>query len=184
MTHSTYISQDLPRYSQLIEVHDHAWQRRACGIVALAMLMNTPPERVDALIEEGVSIGAYQESVGWYHRGLARLAIAHGYEASNYDWSQLDTVAALECLTSTLHDGPVMASMLPTFSPSEAGHLVVLVSLDQGEALVHDPYRPTHDAVRYAVAQARFLEHWTRRIVVVRPPDTPLPLFEATALAS
>lgn len=58
------------------------WERSSCGILCLKMAMDAyissnskkMSPRIHDLIKKGVEIGAYDDSLGWKHDGLVRLA--------------------------------------------------------------------------------------------------------------
>ena len=160
-----------PSYSQHLDVTKQEWPHRACGAVAVAIMLDGLSQKTvatpDELIDRGVEIGAYKEGIGWYHRGLAELARAYGYAGENYDWSKEDDAYARERLGEFLLTGPVIASMRSGFS-SAFGHLIVLRSLAGGTALLHDPQCTPRDRVEQTIPEGRFFEYWSKRIIVIR----------------
>lgn len=168
------MSRDLPAYSQLLDVADPAYRRRACGAASLAMVLGAAgidnPPSVDEVLAKGLELGAYQEGGGWLHRELAAVGRSFGTHVHPEDWSGDPLAYAWEHLEDAVGRGPVVASVAPEFSPSESSHLVALVSLAGDVATVYDPFRDSREAVRYEVPVAFFKEHWTRRIICVHPP--------------
>ena len=67
------------------------WEKSSCGILCLKMaideflLAQAKPfsPLIAEYIKKGVGIGAYKDSVGWSHNGLARLAKEFGFSADN-----------------------------------------------------------------------------------------------------
>lgn len=67
------------------------WEKSSCGILCLKMAIDgflsgqgklfSPS--IAEYIKKGVEIGAYKDSVGWSHNGLARLAKEFGFSADN-----------------------------------------------------------------------------------------------------
>lgn len=68
------------------------WQDSSCGILCLKMAMDgylssqSKPlsPMISDIIKKGVKIGAYNDSVGWSHSGLVRLAKEYGFSAQNF----------------------------------------------------------------------------------------------------
>lgn len=168
------MSRDLPSYSQLLDVSDPAYQRRACGAASLAMLLGgcsleTPPT-VDEVLERGIEFGAYKPGAGWKHREMAALARSFGVHAHNEDWSGDPGWAAWEHLEDAVARSPVMASVTKEFSPSEDSHLIVICAMTEDTASVYDPFRDSREGIRYEVPVAFMKEHWTGRILYVHAP--------------
>lgn len=164
----------LPSYSQLSDVTDVAYQKRACGPAALAMVLgacgidNAPS--VDDVLARGLEHDAHEDGRGWRHRELAAVARTYGVHAHPEDWSGDPAPYAWEHLEDAVARGPVIASVAKEFSPSLASHLIVVSALGTDTATVHDPFRATREEVRYEVPLAYLKEHWTRRIICVHPP--------------
>jgi len=67
------------------------WKKSSCGILCLKMAIDgflsaqAKPlsPSIAEYIKKGVEIGAYKDSVGWSHNGLARLAKEFGFSADN-----------------------------------------------------------------------------------------------------
>ncbi len=67
------------------------WEKSSCGILCLKMAIDgflsaqAKPHSpsIAEYINKGVEIGAYKDSVGWSHSGLARLAKEFGFSADN-----------------------------------------------------------------------------------------------------
>ena len=67
------------------------WEKSSCGILCLKMAIDgflsaqAKPlsPSIAEYIKKGVEIGAYKDSVGWSHNGLARLAKEFGFSADN-----------------------------------------------------------------------------------------------------
>lgn len=155
-----------PAYSQYTHVSDPEWQYRSCGIVALLMVMEALAQKdlttPDALIQEGLALGAYKEGIGWYHRGLANLAATYGFTASNHDWSKVSAAEAQESLLKELVHGPVIASV----TTDKGGHLIVVESVIGDDVVTHDPAELTD--IRQVIPLSHLYDHWTQRIISVR----------------
>lgn len=168
------MSRDLPSYSQLLDVDDPEFQKRACGAASLAMILGAcgleNPPSVEEVLARGIEHGAYREGRGWLHRELSALARSYGVNAHPEDWSGEPLELAWEHLEDFVARGPVIASVTHRFSPSLDSHLVALCALADGHALVYDPFRDSREGIRYEVPLAYLREHWTRRIICVHAP--------------
>jgi len=152
----------VPYYSQLKDVKDETWQKKACGIVALKMLLEYGVgEKLDAdeLIKEGIAINGYLESVGWKHDGLVELADRHGlilirkeYKNNNLrahlaveppsgqllgaaldnGGSFEDSVADFKNLLQAGH--PCLVSIATDFNDKSTFHLVLLAGFEANPA--------------------------------------------------
>jgi hypothetical protein len=164
----------LPAYSQLLDVTDPEFKRRACGAATLAMVLGAcgleNPPSVDDVLARGIELDAHEEGRGWRHRELAAVARTYGVHAHPEDWSGDPPQYAWEHLEDHVARGTVIVSVAKEFSPSQASHLVALCALDGGTATVYDPFRETREEVRYEVPLAFLKEHWTQRIICVHPP--------------
>lgn len=166
---------NIPAYSQHWDVKSRAWKRRACGIVALKMVMDHyEPQRAASrsftrLIKKGTRMRAYIRNVGWSHRGLARIAVSYGFQGRNYDWWSETAARAFIHLRKHLRSGPVLASIYKNLKPNAHGHLVVLTGFQRSTVYYHDPDSYTRRRIPRETSLKTFLKGWKRRIVVVRP---------------
>lgn len=164
----------LPAYSQLADVTDVEYKKRACGPAALAMVLGASgienPPSVDEVLARGLEMNAHEEGRGWRHRELAAVARTYGVHAHPEDWSGDPTQYAWEHLEDAIMRGPIIISVSKEFSPSLASHLVALCGMDAETATVYDPFRETREEVRYDVPLSFLKEHWTQRIICVHPP--------------
>lgn len=168
------MTRELPSYSQLLDVTDPAYQRRACGAASLAMMLGgcglENPPSVDEVLARGIELKAYSEGSGWQHKEMAALARSFGVHAHPEDWSGDPDWAAWEHFEDSVARGPVMASVTKEFSPSQDSHLIVVCAMDAETASIYDPFRESHEGVRYTVPVAFLQQHWTGRILCVHAP--------------
>jgi ABC-type bacteriocin/lantibiotic exporter with double-glycine peptidase domain len=159
---------NIPLYSQHLDVTKEEWRHRACGVVALLMVMEAlKKEKIatpDELIEKGLELEAYKEGVGWYHKGLVRIAEAYGFKGENFDWTFEPEEKAFAELLEKLAEGPVLASM----KNESGGHIVTLLNLTNDQATLLDPSAKTPEEIEVSVSLEAFKKSWTRRIIVVR----------------
>lgn len=178
----------IPRYSQHLDVHDPSWRRRACGIIALMMVMDSyksrPTEasceegprpargvatRAASLIRMGVRIGAYDPMHGWRHAGLVRLARRSGFKSRRFDFANRSGAVAFAALRDELRGGPVIVSIHGNLMAGASGHLVVVTGIRSGAVRYHDPDSKSRRRIERTASLARFRNGWRRRGIAVRP---------------
>jgi ABC-type bacteriocin/lantibiotic exporter with double-glycine peptidase domain len=167
------MTRSVPAYSQYLDVRLHGWPKRACGIVALKMLLDylSPRMRrmnIDNLIVFGLAREAYIPGVGWKHRGLAKLAEEFGLEGKNYDWADIDPKAAFVRMRRHAHF-PFLASVHKHFDSKNGGHLIVVTKVEDGLVHYHEPASHSRARIPRTVDTTAFLSGWKRRIITVRP---------------
>ncbi len=157
-------------YSQYEDVTDEAWRGRSCGPVALLMLMGllrgnmvaTP----DEIIEKGLEVEAYKPGVGWYHKGLVRIAEKYGFSGENFDWSTHTKDEALRLLQTVANTHPFLASIITP----QGGHIIVVEHIDKEKAYIYDPAYSKQE-VKRTISKNDFLNAWTQRIIVIHNPS-------------
>lgn len=146
----------VPYFSQLNDVENADWQDRACTIANLKMVLEYYSAKsamgaipsIDALIEEGIEIHAYEPSVGWSHEGVVRLARNHGINAYAQEFRSMTidrrTGSASPSIYSEklfeeglgkiahhVEEGhPVIVSVLPGFGNNNGYHTVLVVGVE------------------------------------------------------
>ncbi|HEY6020370.1 MAG TPA: C39 family peptidase [Candidatus Paceibacterota bacterium] len=159
----------VPFYSQFKDVSSASWQKRACGIASLAMVIDYYRDSavsVDALLKEGIAAGAYS-SAGWTYQGLINVAQKHGMTGASYDLGALGSTTAFTKLTRALTNGPVIASVHYKFDPkSSIPHLVVLSGIDNDYVYYNDPAAKAGDK---KILIADFRKAWKQRYIAIRP---------------
>lgn len=120
------------------------WEKKACGIVCLKMILEAftgQQHTVGELLKCGLDLQAYSEK-GWIHEGLARIGRLYGLEG------QAHRHAGFKDIAVEAGEGHLcMASVTPrfTFEPVEGvrygkgGHLVVVVDVEGQDLIVHHP---------------------------------------------
>lgn len=161
----------VPFYSQFTDISVPAWRKVGCGIASLAMLIDyyrdEPGFSVDALLAAGIESGAYNDTAGWSHAGLIKLAEAYQLRGESHSLSELSPTAALAKLTTVLEDGPVMVSVHYTFEPTNPiPHLVVVNKVDTDRVYYNDPAEP---AGNNSIPTTKFLAAWKQRYIEIRP---------------
>ena len=167
---------DVPYYSQRLDVLDPEWKWRSCGICALKMAMEflglpagkAGGEKInlDNLIKEGLKINAYLKNVGWVHQGLVELAKKHGFQNSfKKEWPEGEKNDGIKYLIELLEkEIPVLASV----KNKEAGHLVLIVGMEQDGFYIHDPDAYNAEEGRFKFLDLQeFFKIWKGRIIVL-----------------
>ena len=163
---------EVPFYSQFEDISDPEWQKLGCGIADLAMLIEFYKPgivSVNALLQEGISAGAFVPGAGWSHKGLAMLARNYGLTGTNatYDFSQLSAGDAFSRLEKFLAEGPVIASVFYRLEPGNPiPHLIVVNGVSDGQVFYNDP---AESGPGYEISIPDFQKAWKKRLIVVRP---------------
>lgn len=182
---------DIPYYSQHRDVADPEWQKRACGVVCLKMMLiqqndllgdargiQTPS--LDEMIQDGVTLGAYSEN-GWLHEGLIALGAKYGGNLYRKEFRKKDadteTAERLNCdgvdmILRELEAGrPIVISAIKNFEVSNKFHMVLLVGAEIEEGIVkgfyyHDPdsYTDAKGAYQF-VPMSIFSKTWRRMAI-------------------
>ncbi|MSR70694.1 hypothetical protein EXS62_01505 [Candidatus Kaiserbacteria bacterium] len=161
----------VPFYSQFHDISYTAWQKSACGVASLAMVIDfykTEPVSVDTVLGQATSSGAYLKNAGWTYKGLIGVAKKYGLEGSSYDLAQSTTEVAFARFTDYLKDGPVIVSVHYKFDPkSTIPHLVVIDGVQGGVVYYNDPAAKTGQK---QISVTDFQKAWKKRFIVIRPP--------------
>lgn len=161
----------VPVYSQFLDVKEKKWRSRACGIVALKMVLDFwgIKKSADELIKLGLKKDAYIQGVGWKHKGLVLVAKKFGFKARNYDWYKDSYEVSFKKLLPKLKKYLVIASIYKNLKPGKSGHLVVLTGYENDQIFFNDPNSKTRGGIHKKVAAEKFLSGWKRRIIVIYP---------------
>lgn len=163
---------DVPFYSQFDDIQSTAWQGVGCGITSLAMLIDFYKPNavtVNALLQQGISAGAYDQNAGWTYSGLIQLSGAYGLVGHYYDLSQLKVKAAFARFQKLLKSGPVMLSVHNRFDPdSTVPHLVVIDGIANNKVYYNDP---AAKAGMKKISITAFLKGWTENVIAIRLPS-------------
>lgn len=161
---------EVPFFSQFKDITSTKWKKVGCGIASLAMILDyykTEEISVNKLLDQGISIGAYQEKNGWTHSGLISISKKYGMSGNSYDYSGSSKKIALEKFNTYLKDGPVMASVHYKFDPKNPiPHIVVIDAIDKDMVYYNDP---ASDVGQKKISLEKFLASWKNRFIVIRP---------------
>ncbi len=191
---------DVPYFSQISDVLNLEWQERACTVTNLKMVLEFYARTgaieaipsIDALIEEGIEIHAYDPSVGWNHEGVVRLARNHGVNAYAQEFRSMtiDRLAGsaapsmfsekllnegLGKIAHHVEEGhPVIVSVLPGFGNNTQYHTVLVTGVEHTEDgsisgfWCLDPFLERAigtEAIR--VDLERFKQYWRRLAIFI-----------------
>lgn len=160
----------VPFYSQFKDITSDSWKKVGCGIASLAMIIEfyEPGEvKVDTLLKEGISAGAYLDDAGWTHGGLIGLSKKYGLGGESHDLRDSTMETAFSRLKTVLEDGPVMASVHYTFDPKNPiPHLVVVNGVSDGMVYYNDPAEKVGGN---SITVAQFKSAWKKRYIEIHP---------------
>lgn len=160
----------VPFFSQFADISASEWKKVGCGITSLAMLIDFyEPEAVtvDELLKQGIADGAYISDAGWSHAGLINLSHKYGLKGESHDLSGSTMDEAFATLTAELKDGPVMASVHYTFTPTNPiPHIVVVSGVRDGKVYYNDPAEKSGGG---SISIAKFQGAWKKRYIDIRP---------------
>lgn len=159
----------LPFYSQFSDISSPQWQKVACGIASVAMIIDhysDEPVVPDTLLSQGIKSGAYIDSAGWSHQGLINLAGRYGLTGGTHSLAHLSKDEAFVALKDVLTEGPVMASVYYTFEPTNPiPHLVVITGIDEQGVHYSDPAEQQGNQV---LPPEKFKNAWKKRYISIR----------------
>lgn len=165
---------EVPFFWQYDSAINEGWRHRACTMTSLAMVLNffgtkiTPQE----VINEGLSIKAYIEGVGWDHRATSMIAHNHGVQAYSQEFRTLTkgapsvfdadfVVFGISKIEKSLTIGlPVLASIRMDFLDADTPHTVVIVGMTETDFIYHDS--KYEDGAYRQVSKETFRNAWRK----------------------
>lgn len=160
---------NVPFYSQFEDITSQKWQKVACGVVSLAMVIDyyKPAVSVDKLLNQAVASGAYNKSLGWMHKGIIDLSKKYGLKGIAYDLTKSTRDAAYSQFKNSLNTGPVIASVHYKIDPKNpVPHLIVIDAIKNGIVYYNDPAAKSG---KKEISVANFLKAWKQKFIVLRP---------------
>lgn len=164
----------VPYFSQHLDVSDTYWQKRACGMACVKMVLdflqkNAPP--LDDLIWQGVRIDGYGPS-GWVHSALVSVFDMYGVTAERKEFkNELFEDGISEIMHSLEAGKPVIISAVKKFQETDKFHMVLLVGFEkEGDAIqgfrYHDPdAEAREEGMDQLVSLEQFKRHWRRLVI-------------------
>ncbi len=167
---------DVPYYSQFLDVEDRYWMPRACGIVALKMVLDfhrkdIPP--IMELIEICSKAGGYGKS-GWFHDALVSLAKSFGLES--YRKEKMDADGGTEEIVSSIRNGkPVLISAVKYILGQTKFHMVAVTGFEEKDGVLtgiyyHDPEATDIEKGKHIfVGIDTFKREWRKMAIFISP---------------
>ena len=185
---------DLPNWKKLgFKNREDAqyWQDSSCGILCLKMAMDgyliaeSKPlsPSIAKIIQKGVKIGAYDDSVGWSHQGLVRLAKEFGFSANNYVKSddadiketlENDALAIVSIKWAFKNKKSLKEKVL--FWKKYGGHLALVIGYKEnndgnleGFYVHHTSTTDTYNWEKRFIPVEEFKQGFTSRFITIKP---------------
>lgn len=183
---------DLSQWQNLgFESFDDAqyWEKSSCGILCLKMAIDAHlsikakplSPSIAEYIKKGVAIGAYKNSVGWSHFGLAQLAKEFGFEAVNRE--RVSVAELREALKQNflpiisikwaLEDYRSLKEKI-LFWKKFGGHLALAVGFEEedknlkGFYVHHTSLRPEYNWQYKFLPLEKFEQGFTGRVIIIK----------------
>ncbi len=174
---------DVPYYSQFLDIDDKYWMPRACGIVALKMVLDfyLPAGKagkkdipsITDLINLCEKAGGYGKS-GWFHDSLIALVKNFGFEA--YRKEKMDANIGTEEIVSHLKEGgPVLISAVKYILGQTKFHMVVATGFEEKDGVLAGIYYHDPEAIDGLKGQHVFVDintfkrEWRKMAIFVSP---------------
>jgi len=160
---------NVPYYSQYDESLDKDWQRRACGLVCLKMVLDfhkvETPE-INEFLKLVLGKGTYHNSNGWIHNKLLEIAVGFGVEAFRKEKMEDE-----EKLKISLDEGnPVIVSIKARrFLPEFEGkfHQIVLTGYNGKGFYYNDSDYQGNEGKDLFVPIGKFMEYWRKMAIFI-----------------
>lgn len=155
---------DVLYYSQHRYIKDENWQRRACGLTCLKMVLDfhrvETPE-INEFLKLALEKGAYHLTNGWIHDKLLAIAESFGMEAH-----RKESMEGEDELKDSLDRGnPVIVSIkAKRFSPDFEGkfHQIVLTGYDENGYFYNDSDYQESEGKDLFVSNEIFEKYWRK----------------------
>jgi uncharacterized protein YvpB len=159
---------DIPFYSQHAVDVPIEWRDRACGIIALRMVIESKTGNIldpKVLIETGVMNGAYSPGIGWKHDGLVALAMKYGLPSYRKEFT--DTTQGIEFIKLALDKGEIVISSI-RIDGKKGTHLIVLVGFDEKGFYYHDSAKlDKSSGTNLFIREEEFARLWRKLAIFV-----------------
>lgn len=166
-----------PYVSQHLDVSGDYWQKRACGMTCVKMVLDflkKDAPLLDDLIWQGVRIDGYGPS-GWLHNALVSIFDMHGIRAERKEFKNELFEFGLSEIMHSLEKGiPVIISAVKKFEIMDKFHMVLLVGFEKEAGVIqgfyyHDPdAEMREEGMNQFVSFEQFKKHWRRLAIFVR----------------
>lgn len=149
---------------------------RACGIVALKMVLDFYRKDIPAtmeLINSCEKAGGYGKS-GWFHDAIISLAKSFGFEA--YRKEKMDAESGTEEIVNFLKEGkPVLISAVKYILAQTKFHMVVATGFEEKDGVLtgiyyHDPEATDKDKGQHVFVDINtFKREWRKMAIFISP---------------
>jgi uncharacterized protein YvpB len=190
---------DIPFYNQLSDMVPKEYQRQACAIISLKMLIEYFGQKIDFLDlqNEGLFIKG-KENAGWNHEAIVRILRNHGILAYRQEF--LAHIINLENKTSSIsnytslfiqngiekiktninNELPVLASFVSGFSQdldkkisfNLEHHMVLISGFDEKGFFINDPLIP--NGKDFFIDFEHFIKYWRKFCIFVEKANLTL----------
>lgn len=167
---------DVPYYSQFLDVKDRYWMPRACGIVALKMVLDFYGKNIPTameLIDTCSKAGGYGKS-GWFHDAL--ISLAKNFEFEAYRKEKMGADGGTEEIINFLKEGkPVLISVVKYILGQTKFHMVVATGFEEKDGVLagiyyHDPEATDKDKGQHIFVDINtFKREWRKMAIFVSP---------------
>ena len=166
---------DIPYYSQYRDVEDKNWQKKACGLMCLKMVLDfygaeTPTS--DDFLKMALEKKAFGEN-GWIHDELLEIAFDFGVEADRKEFENKE-IGVEFALNFLGQEQPIIVSVAKKFKYPGKFHQVVLTGfeMDDKEAkgfYYNDPdYQGESEGKNLFVSIDIFKKNWRKMAIFTR----------------
>lgn len=152
----------VPFYSQVLDISDYKWKGVGCGIVGLAMIVDyyQPSVDINTLLQQGIEMGAYNDTNGWSHAGLINVAQKNGLNG------QATYYASFDSLAKAVEAGPVIVSVDYSMTAQNTiPHLVVITDIKDGVVHYNNPASLSGDEI---ISTEQFTQTWKKNYIEIR----------------
>lgn len=163
---------NIPYISQYRDIQDEYWQKRACGLVCLKMVLDfhqvKTPE-VNEFLEIALEKETFGKS-GWVHDKLLDLAKDYGLKAQRKE--KIEDVEELKDFLD--EDNPIIVSIkakrfLEEFE--EKFHQIVLTGYDDQGFYYNDPDYKDEEGKELFIGNQKFEKHWRKMAIFIQKID-------------
>jgi hypothetical protein len=164
---------DVPYISQLTDIEDRYWINRACGAVALAMVLahhKKPIDNLHVFLSQAKAKGGFTQEAGWFYSHLEHEAKERGFTTVFREG------ATTEDLLVYLRAGnPVIISVVKRLFGKERGHILVLTGFEMARDEIKGFYYNDPEALYEYTGKAQFTHlddfeaDWKKRALFIVP---------------
>jgi uncharacterized protein YvpB len=164
---------DVPYISQLTDIEDRYWTNRACGAVALAMVLayhKKPIEDLQEFLTTAKEKGGFTQEDGWFYAYLENEAKERGFATVFREGASSE-----ELLTHLREGNPVIISVVKRLFGKERGHILVLTGFEMARDEIKGFYYNDPESLYERTGKGQFVllddfeSDWKKRMLVLIP---------------